>query len=94
MAAPATNSSSVKSRGASRGAFFLRLALFFFGGNPTTAIIATVIYAVPPIIRTTALGLQQVPVELNEVALRPREFDEALIEDGSKLEIIRVAAGG
>ncbi|MEL7465237.1 MAG: ABC transporter permease subunit [Pseudomonadota bacterium] len=46
---------------------YLIPALFFFGGNPTTAIIATVIYAIPPIIRTTALGLRQVPAEIGEV---------------------------
>ena len=42
------------------------------------------------------LGLtgQPVLVELNEVALRPREFDETKVEDGAQLEIIRVAAGG
>ena len=47
---------------------YLIPALFFFGGSPTTAIFATVIYAIPPIIRTTALGLRQVPVEIDEVA--------------------------
>ena len=42
------------------------------------------------------LGLtgQPVLVELNEVALRPREFAEAMVEDGAQVEIIRVAAGG
>ncbi|MEM7268460.1 MAG: ABC transporter permease subunit [Pseudomonadota bacterium] len=47
---------------------YLVPALFFFGGNPTTAVIATVIYAIPPIIRTTTLGLRQVPVTIDEVA--------------------------
>lgn len=47
---------------------YLVPALFFFGGNPTTAVIATVIYAIPPVIRATALGLRQVPVEVDEVA--------------------------
>ena len=37
---------------------------------------------------------QPVLVELNEVALRPREFDEAMIEDGAQVEVIRIAAGG
>ena len=42
------------------------------------------------------LGLsgQPVLVELDQVALRPREFAEAIVEDGAQLEIIRVAAGG
>ena len=47
---------------------YLIPALFFFGGNKTTAIIATVIYAVPPVIRLTTLGLKQVPEEVDEVA--------------------------
>lgn len=47
---------------------YLIPALFFFGGNPTTAVIATVVYAIPPIIRTTTLGLRQVPAEIGEVA--------------------------
>ena len=47
---------------------YLIPALFFFGGNKTTAIIATVIYAIPPVIRLTTLGLRQLPVEMDEVA--------------------------
>ncbi|MGB0507050.1 MAG: ABC transporter permease [Pikeienuella sp.] len=47
---------------------YLVPALFFFGGNPTTAVIATVIYAIPPVIRTTILGLRQIPVEIDEVS--------------------------
>ncbi|MEM1297833.1 MAG: ABC transporter permease subunit [Pseudomonadota bacterium] len=46
---------------------YLIPALFFFGGSPTTAIFATVIYAIPPIIRTTALGIRQVPEQIDEV---------------------------
>ena len=42
------------------------------------------------------LGLagQPVLVELDQVALRPREFGEKVVRDGAQLEIIRVAAGG
>ncbi len=47
---------------------YLIPALFFFGGNKTTAVIATVIYAIPPVIRLTTLGLKQLPAEVNEVA--------------------------
>ena len=47
---------------------YLIPVLFFFGGNPTTAIIATVIYAVPPMIRLTTLGIGQIPLEIDEVA--------------------------
>ncbi len=47
---------------------YLIPALFFFGGNKTTAIIATVIYAIPPVIKLTSLGLKQLPAEIDEVA--------------------------
>lgn len=47
---------------------YLIPALFFFGGNKTTAVIATVIYAIPPVIRLTTLGLRQLPGEVDEVA--------------------------
>lgn len=47
---------------------YLIPALFFFGGNKTTAVIATVIYSIPPIIRLTTLGLKQLPKEIDEVA--------------------------
>ena len=47
---------------------YLIPALFFFGGNKTTAVIATVIYAIPPVIRLTTLGLRQLPKEVDEVA--------------------------
>ncbi len=47
---------------------YLIPALFFFGGNKTTAVIATVIYSIPPMIRLTTLGLRQLPAEIDEVA--------------------------
>ena len=47
---------------------YLVPALMFFGGNPVTAIIATVIYAIPPMIRMTILGLRQVPESVTEVS--------------------------
>jgi len=47
---------------------YLIPALFFFGGNKTTAVIATVIYAIPPVIRLTTLGLRQLPPQVDEVA--------------------------
>ncbi|MEM7216144.1 MAG: ABC transporter permease subunit [Pseudomonadota bacterium] len=47
---------------------YLIPALFFFGGNKTTAVIATVIYAIPPVIRLTTLGLRQLPAEIDEVS--------------------------
>jgi glycine betaine/proline transport system permease protein len=47
---------------------YLIPVLMFFGGNPVTAVIATVIYAIPPMIRMTTLGLRQLPEEINEVS--------------------------
>lgn len=47
---------------------YLIPVLMFFGGNPVTAVIATVIYAIPPMIRMTILGLRQLPEETNEVS--------------------------
>ena len=42
------------------------------------------------------LKLSDLPVvvELNKVALRPREYSTTQIEDGAIIEIIIVAAGG
>ncbi|MCY3878907.1 MAG: ABC transporter permease subunit [Rhodobacteraceae bacterium] len=47
---------------------YLVPVLMFFGGNPVTAIIATVVYAIPPMIRMTILGLRQVPENVTEVS--------------------------
>ena len=43
-----------------------------------------------------ALDLAKVPVvvEHNHEALLPREHDTTLIQDGDRLEIVRVVAGG
>ena len=47
---------------------YLVPAIFFFGlGNPP-AVMATIIYAVPPAIRLTNLGIRQVPSETVEAA--------------------------
>lgn len=46
--------------------YLLPLALFFAIGDPA-AVVATVIYALPPAVRLTALGIQRVPEERLEV---------------------------
>ena len=47
---------------------YLVPAIFFFGlGNPP-AVMATIVYAVPPVIRLTNLGIRQVPSESVEAA--------------------------
>ena len=47
---------------------YLIPVLMFFGGNIVSAVIATVIYALPPVIRLTTLGIRQLPHEINEVS--------------------------
>ena len=47
---------------------YLVPALLFFGLGPVPAAIATVIYAVPPVIRLTNLGIRQVSPETVEAA--------------------------
>ncbi len=42
--------------------------LMFFGGNKVTAVMATVIYALPPMVRMTILGLRELPTEVSEVS--------------------------
>ena len=47
---------------------YLIPALMLFGLGKVPAILATVIYALPPMIRLTALGIEQVPAEVREAA--------------------------
>jgi len=46
---------------------YLIPALMFFGLGNFAAVFATVIFAIPPVIRLTDLGIRQVPVDLVEV---------------------------
>ena len=45
---------------------FLVPAVLFFGIGPVPAAVATVIYAMAPVVRLTALGIRQVPIETVE----------------------------
>ncbi|KQC03239.1 MAG: glycine/betaine ABC transporter [Methanoculleus sp. SDB] len=47
---------------------YLIPAVIFFGLGNVPGMIATVIFAMPPAIRLTNLGIRQIPLELNEVA--------------------------
>lgn len=47
---------------------YLIPAIPFFGLGPVSAIFSTVIFAMPPAIRLTCLGIQQVPKDLIEAA--------------------------
>ncbi len=42
--------------------------LFLFGFGPVAALLATVIYAMPPMVRVTTLALRSVPTELEELS--------------------------
>ena len=47
---------------------YLIPAVIFFGLGNVPGLVATIVFAMPPAIRLTNLGIRQVPVELNEVA--------------------------
>ena len=47
---------------------YLIPVLMFFGGNSVSAVIATLIYAIPPMIRLTTLGIREVPYSAVEAA--------------------------
>ena len=48
---------------------YLVPVLFFFGFGPTAAIVATLIYALPPMARVTVLALQSVPSEIRDLGV-------------------------
>lgn len=50
--------------------------------------------SLPALITILGLGQQPVLVELNGTALLAREFDETVIHDGDRLELVRMVAGG
>ena len=62
---------------------YLIPVLMFFGGGIVSAVLATVIYAIPPIIRLTALGLTQVSSTYSEVS---RSFGGSLLQTLGKVK--------
>tara|TARA_B100000575_G_scaffold99134_1_gene79096 strand:- start:1552 stop:2907 length:1356 start_codon:yes stop_codon:yes gene_type:complete len=62
---------------------YLIPVLMFFGGGIVSAVLATVIYSIPPIIRLTALGLTQVSGTYSEVS---RSFGGTLIQTLRKVK--------
>ena len=62
---------------------YLIPVLMFFGGGIVSAVLATVIYAIPPIIRLTALGLTQVSGTYSEVS---RSFGGSLLQTLGKVK--------
>ena len=57
--------------------FYLLPLVIFFGIGVATALIATVIFALPPLIRLTRSGSARVPASSLEVADRVRRHHEA-----------------
>jgi glycine betaine/proline transport system permease protein len=47
---------------------YLVPVIMLFGGGQIPAVIATVIYAIPPLIRCTTLGIRELPDEIDEVS--------------------------
>ena len=62
---------------------YLIPVLMFFGGGIVSAVLATVIYSIPPIIRLTALGLTQVSGTYSEVS---RSFGGTTIQTLNKIK--------
>jgi glycine betaine/proline transport system permease protein len=58
---------------------YLIPAVMFFGLGRVPGIIATVIFAMPPVVRLTALGIQQVPTELIEAGRAFGCYDRQLL---------------
>jgi thiamine biosynthesis protein ThiS len=49
---------------------------------------------VSELLESIGFGGKPVVVELNELALFPRDFQNTRIEEGSRVEIVTLAAGG
>ncbi len=47
---------------------YLVPVIMLFGGGQIPAVIATVIYALPPLVRCTTLGIRELPEEIDEVS--------------------------
>ena len=62
---------------------YLIPVLMFFGGGTVSAVLATVIYSIPPIVRLTSLGLTQVSGTYSEVS---RSFGGTLIQTLNKVK--------
>ncbi len=62
---------------------YLIPVLMFFGGGIVSAVLATVVYSIPPIIRLTSLGLTQVSGTYSEVS---RSFGGTLLQTLNKIK--------
>ena len=62
---------------------YLIPVLMFFGGGVVSALIATIIYSIPPIIRLTVLGLSQVSATYSEVS---KSFGGTILQTLNKVK--------
>lgn len=60
---------------------YLLPIVFFFGLGRTPGVIATIIFALPPIVRLTDLGIRQVPIEAVEAGRAFGSSDLQLLRD-------------
>jgi glycine betaine/proline transport system permease protein len=63
---------------------YLVPVIMLFGAGQVSAVIATVIYALPPIVRCTTLGIRELPVEINEVS---NSFGASMLQTLTKVKI-------
>ena len=63
---------------------YLVPVIMLFGGGQIPAVIATVIYAIPPLIRCTTLGIRELPDEIDEVS---DSFGASVIQTLIKVKI-------
>ena len=63
---------------------YLVPVIMLFGGGQIPAVIATVIYAIPPLIRCTTLGIRELPQEIDEVS---DSFGSSLFQTLMKVKI-------
>jgi glycine betaine/proline transport system permease protein len=63
---------------------YLVPVIMLFQAGQVSAVIATVIYALPPIVRCTTLGIRELPSEINEVA---NSFGASMVQSLLKIKI-------
>lgn len=63
---------------------YLVPVIMFFQAGQVSAVIATVVYALPPLVRCTALGIRELPPEIDEVS---NSFGSSVIQTLVKVKI-------
>jgi glycine betaine/proline transport system permease protein len=63
---------------------YLVPVIMLFGAGQVPSVIATVIYALPPLVRCTTLGIRELPTEINEVS---NSFGASLVQTLTKVKI-------